>query len=106
MLQRMDSAGHAREIEAATALWPLLWPFARDSHALSGRGAVLMERESLLDPGRDGGHPIMNYIAADDVPAGDDFRALMLGHDPASQVVLIIGGGGADELAIVVEAGK
>ena len=48
----------------------------------------------------------MNYIAADDVPAGDDFRTLMLSHDPSRQVVLIIGGGGADEIAIVVEAGK
>ena len=105
MLQRMDSAGHALEIEAATAMWPVLWSFAQDSHALSGRGAVLMERESLLDPGRGGGHPVMNYIAAEDVPAGDDFRALMLSHDPSSQVVLIIGGGGADEIAIVVEGG-
>ena len=105
MLHPMDSEGHAPEIEAATALWPELSAFARDSHALSGRGAVLIERASLLDPERAGECPVMNYIAADDVPSGDDFRTLMLNHDPERQVVLIIGGGGAEEIAIVVEAG-
>ena len=43
------------------------------------------------------------YIAAEDVPTGDDFRALMLQYDPSRQIVLILGGSGADELAMVIE---
>lgn len=92
------------EIRAASALWPVLLAFAQDSSRLSGRGAVLMEREELLKQDTEAGHPAMNYIAAADVPAGDDFRTLMLNYDPDRQVVLILGGAGIEEIAIVVEA--
>ena len=84
------------------ALWPVLLPFAQRSYELSGPGAVLMERSCLLDP--HGGEPVMNYIAAEDVPAGDDFRPLMLQYDHTRQIVLILGGDGdAEELVLVLE---
>ncbi|MCH2149045.1 MAG: hypothetical protein MK095_06380 [Phycisphaerales bacterium] len=98
----MNTPSSTPEVEAAMALWPVLLPFAQQSHELSGPGAVLMERARLLEPEGDG--PVMNYIAAEDVPAGDDFRPLMLQYDPARQVVLILGGAGAaDELVLVLE---
>lgn len=101
ILHGMNTHSPTPEVEAAMALWPVLLPFAQRSHGLSGPGAVLMERSSLLDPGD--GEPVLNYIAAEDVPSGDDFRPLMLQYDPTRQLVLILGGGEAEELVFVLE---
>ena len=84
------------------ARWPELLEFSRRSHELSGPGAVLMERSSLLAAGTEERVP-MNYVAAQDVPAGDDFRPLMLKIDPDHQVMLILGGDGNEETVVVLE---
>ena len=84
------------------ARWPSLHEFARRSHELSGPGAVLLEREALRTTPAGDDLP-MNYIAAGDVPAGDDFRPLMLQIEPARQVMLILGGDGQDETVLVLE---
>ena len=99
----MNTSAPSPEITAAMRLWAELFSFARASWELSGRGAVLMERTVRLAHAPGEPVPSMNYIAAEDVPTGDDFRALMLQYDPSRQIVLILGGSGADELAMVIE---
>ena len=84
------------------ARWSTLHDFAQRSHALSGPGAVLVERQSLRSASETEEIP-MNYIAADDVPSGDDFRPLMLKIEPERQLMLIIGGDGQDETVLVLE---
>ena len=84
------------------ARWPELHDFARRSHALSGPGAVLLERQTLRTASAEQPIP-MNYIAAEDVPSGDDFRPLMLQIDPERQLMLILGGDGLDETVLVLE---
>ena len=90
------------DVEAAMARWPSLHEFARRSHELSGPGAVLVERDALRSTPVEDELP-MNYIAAGDVPAGDDFRPLMLRIEPHRQVMLILGGDGLDETVLVLE---
>ena len=99
----MDTHDTSSEISAAMNLWPDLFTFASRSWELSGRGAVLMEREALRSHEADDPPPGMNYIAAADVPSGDDFQSLMLQYEPTKQVVLILGGGTLDEIAMVIE---
>ena len=99
----MNTPQPSPEIAAAMRLWSELSTFAMDSWRLSGRGAVLMERALLLDHAPGDPVPPLNYIAAEDVPPGDDFRTLMLQYEPERQVVLILGGGGSEELALVIE---
>ena len=99
----MNTPEPSPEINAAMRLWTELSAFARESWRLSGRGAVLMERTLLLDHASGDPVPPLNYIAAEDVPTGDDFRTLMLQYEPERQVVLILGGGGSEELALVIE---
>jgi len=84
------------------ARWSTLHEFALRSHELSGPGAVLMEREVLRSAKEDDEIP-MNYIAAEDVPSGDEFRPLMLRIDPERQLMLILGGDGVDETVLVLE---
>lgn len=84
------------------ARWPELLEFSRRSHEISGPGAVLIERASLLASEVDQAIA-MNYVAAQDVPAGDDFRPLMLKIDPNHQVMLILGGDGNEETVVVLE---
>ena len=84
------------------ARWPSLHEFARRSHELSGPGAVLVERAALRATPVEDELP-MNYIAANDVPSGDDFRPLMLRIEPARQLMLILGGDGQDETVLVLE---
>jgi hypothetical protein len=90
------------DVEAAMARWPMLHEFARRSHELAGPGAVLMERSALRSAKADEDVP-MNYIAAEDVPSGDDFRPLMLQIDPERQLMLILGGDGIEETVLVLE---
>ena len=97
-----SAADPGPDVEAAMARWPMLHEFARRSHALSGPGAVLVERQSLRTTSMDDEIP-MNYIAAEDVPSGDDFRPLMLQIDPERQLMLILGGDGLDETVLVLE---
>jgi len=97
-----DAPAPGPEVEAAMARWPQLHDFARRSHALSGPGAVLVERRTLLSAGDEDVIP-MNYVAAQDVPSGDDFRPLMLQIDPERQLMLILGGDGLDETVLVLE---
>jgi hypothetical protein len=99
----MNTTEPSPEITAAMRLWTELSTFAAESWRLSGRGAVLMERTVLLAHAPGDPVPPLNYISAEDVPAGDDFRTLMLQYEPERQVVLILGGGDSGELALVIE---
>ena len=99
----MDTSDPTSEISAAMTLWSDLFTFARRSWELSGRGAVLMERAALRTFVAGDPVPAMNFIAAVDVPGGDDFHSLMLQYEPERQVVLILGGDESGELALVIE---
>jgi hypothetical protein len=86
-------------IEAAAAHWEALAAFAWRSALATGPGAVVLHKADLM------GHaaPAMNWFAACDVPAGDDFRTLMLQQDPSMAIMLIVVSD-QDDQAIVLQA--
>ena len=86
-------------IENAARHWSSLAAFAWASAQASGPGAVVMHKADLAES-----EPAMHWFAASDVPAGDDFRSLMLQYDATRQVVLIVVDEAGDQ-AIVLEAG-
>ena len=86
-------------IQAAAVHWEALAAFAWQSALVTGPGAVVLHRTDLGGAAA----PTMNWFAASDVPAGDDFRTLMLQQDPSRAVMLIVVSDGGDQ-AVVLQA--
>jgi len=76
---------HDKLIEAAARHWTSLAAFAWRS-ARHGNGAVVVHADDLVGEAV----PPVNWFAAADVPAGDDFRTLMVQADPERDVVLVV----------------
>ncbi|MCH2136867.1 MAG: hypothetical protein MK101_09845 [Phycisphaerales bacterium] len=85
-------------VGAAAAHWRDLAAFAYNS-SRSGPGAVVIHADDLTA----GTQPTLAWFAAADVPAGDDFRSLMLQSDMDREVVLVIVTG-QDDIAVVLSA--
>lgn len=82
-------------VQAAIALWEPLAARAWRYYASRGRGVLLLGAAELLEEASrqrrglgTGLEP--GFVSAEDVPRGDDFRPLLVGYDPARQVVLLV----------------
>jgi len=83
------------EIAAAVLLWDHLAAFAWGHARQSGRGALLLHRDQLLTAAErklaGKTFPLMpTFLAAADIPRGDDFRPRIAAADPAQSIMLIV----------------
>lgn len=103
-------------LKAAMDLWEHIAAFAWGQFLQEDRGVVLVTEDDLLAAAQAmrSGQAVelqLSYVAAREIPKGDDFLHVISSYDPQRQIVLLIGrpsGGGAeqDEQLYVLEANE
>ena len=95
----MPPMDHETLIHAAGRHWNALAAFAWTS-GRNGTGAVVVHLDDLVGEAV----PPMNWFGSADVPAGDDFRTLMVQADPERDVVVVVVTA-EEDVALVLSAG-